>query len=216
MGIKSKIGLLSLMVLVLAGMGLANVEIHINDTVTDTDSNYETVGIEQDGGTDGVVKFRNTSGYISQVAYGFSFSPRAVTQYTQTYSWTNMFGATELSLSDDEVSGWINLGFNTDFYQDGLYDKIRVSSNGFITFDDSTNHGCCEGQDLPDSSAPNNLIAGWWEDLLPASAGGVGTIKYKAEGSAPDRKITIEIKNVGHYGDTSKKVSFQIQLFESS
>ncbi|MBI4147264.1 hypothetical protein HY494_01285 [Candidatus Woesearchaeota archaeon] len=211
--------LISLMLVLLAAFAQAEVEIHIKRGDTDTDAYYETIGgIENSDGSKGGLAWYTTSKSLSSVAYGFYYSGSdSMTPYYPTYSWTTLTNPTSLSLQDDEVSGVIYLGFNTRFYDNGnssLYNQVRVSSNGFLTFADSTVHGCCQGQNLPYSDVPNNLVAGWWEDLRPASGGGAGTIKYQQFGSSPNKYFVLEFNDVAHYGDNNKKVSFQIKLFE--
>ena len=216
---KNILLLVSLMLVLLAAFAQAEVEIHILRGDTDTDANYETIGgIENLAATKGGLAWHTTSKSLSSVAYGFYYSGSdTMTPYYPTYSWTTLTNPTSLSLQDDDISGFIDLGFDTRFYSDGnssLYDKVKVSSNGFLTFDDSNNNVCCQGQNLPDSNEPNNLVAGWWEDLRPASGGGAGTIKYQKFGSTPNRYFVLEFNDVAHYGDNNKKVSFQIKLFE--
>ncbi len=203
--------ILVLSVVLLSAFATADGEIQIALGQTDTDNLYETIaGVENSGGTDGTYVWHTTSQTVSQK--GFSFSSSTLSNIS--FNWIYLFGSTNLSLGDDEVSGLISLGFNTNFYGTS-YSQVRVSSNGFLTFDDDSNHGCCEGQLLPTSGSPANLVVGWWEDLRPASGGGAGTIKYETIGSAPNRKFVVEFNDVAHYGDNNKRVTFQIVLKEN-
>lgn len=208
--------LVSLMLVLLATFAQAEVEIHILRGDTDTDAYYETIGgIENSAATKGGLAWYTTSKTLSSVAYGFYYSGSdSMTPYYPTYSWTTLTNPTSLSLQDDDMSGIISLDFDTRFYGT-LNNQVKVSSNGFLTFNTSTQaHGCCQGQNLPYSDEPNDLVAGWWEDLRPASGGGAGTIKYQTFGAAPNRYFVLEFNDVAHYGDNNKKVSFQIKLFE--
>ncbi len=206
----------SLMLVLLAAFAQAEVEIHIQRGVTDTDAYYETIGgIENSDGSKGGLAWYTTSQSLSSVAYGFyANADQNMIPYYPTYSWTTLTNPTSLSLQDDDVSEQISLGFSTNFYNISTPSSVRVSSNGFLTFANSGNNGCCQGQNLPNSGAPNNLVAGWWEDLRPASGGGYGTIKYQIFGSAPNRYFVLEFSDVAHYNDNNKRVSFQIKLFE--
>lgn len=194
-----------------------HVEVHIKSATPDSDSYYEVMGIENADGDYGETEiYVDSSGSsVSEEAYGYEFSASGdlAGENNPDYTWTTLTSPTSLTLGDDAVSDFIDMGFYTNFYG-GSYDQVRISSNGFVTFADSTNHGCCQGQNLPDDNAPNNLIAGWWEDLRPASGGGTGTIKYETIGSSPDRKFIVQFDEVGHYGDNTKKVSFQIVISE--
>ena len=85
---------------------------------------------------------------------------------------------TELSLSDDSVSGLINFGFTFDFY--GIpYTGAYISSNGFLSLSNPSSSGCCTGQVLGDEAGLDNLIAGLWEDLDPPEG---GTLRYQTIG----------------------------------
>ncbi len=195
-------------------------------STTDGDSNIETIaGVENVSGLGGMARYVPADVFPSSVLSIPRDSPEgyAYTRFGNNwmywlnipYSWTSLDNPTTLSLGDDEMSSAINLGFNTLFYNT-LYSQIRVCSNGFITFDTSSTSCPYVAQNVPDSTAPNNLIAGWWEDLLPASAGGTGTIKYQFFQDVYGEKqwAVIEFNQVGHYGHLDKKVSFQIVLTE--
>ena len=89
---------------------------------------------------------------------------------TIPYNFQDISGTgTAVTLTDDSVSGALPMGFSFDFFGTG-YTDAYASSNGFLTFASGSSNGCCSGQALPNPLAPNNLIAGWWEDLNPAQA----------------------------------------------
>ena len=112
---------------------------------------------------------------------------------------------------DDVVSGAIPMPFNFSFYGN-TYSNVYISTNGFMSFDAAPGSGCCSGQSLPNTSAPNNVIALAWEDLN-AQAGG---ITYGTFGSAPNRVFVIDFNNVPHFGGSGGNITGQIQLFEST
>ena len=118
---------------------------------------------------------------------------------------------TQVSLGDDAMSGSLPIGFDFNFYNED-YSNFFISSNGFITFSNGQDDGCCNGGVIPSSADPNNLIAFAWEDINP-SAG--GTISYETVGTSPDRKLVVEFDNVPFYG-TSDEITSQIHLFEGS
>ncbi len=116
---------------------------------------------------------------------------------------------TAIVLSDDSIEQF-PIGFTFDYYG-SVYTNFYVSSNGFLA-DNGDNNGCCTGQPLPDTGAPNGVIAGWWEDLNP-SAG--GTVHYQLMGSAPNRYVIVQYTAVQHYGG-GNPVTLQYKLFETS
>jgi len=130
---------------------------------------------------------------------------------TTAYSVTDISGSgIAVSLTDDEVSGAVPIGFPFNFYGSD-YTSVYISSNGFITFTPGLNNGCCEGQDIPAVAGPNNLIAGYWTDLDPSSG---GTIYYKTTG-APDSRFIVQFMNVPLIGGTTT-ATFQIMLHEGT
>ncbi|MBT6383347.1 MAG: T9SS type B sorting domain-containing protein [Flavobacteriales bacterium] len=175
-----------------------------------TDSSFDaSCGGAADGqayisGHGGFAFSSNTSDYVIDQTNG-SHNP-----YPYDYN-----GATNFSLGsgsiDDGVSNQINIGFNFDFYGT-TYTQFRISTNGFITFDNSTANGCCTGQSVPNTGTPNNLIAGFWEDLDP---GGGGQISYYTEGTSPYRILVVNFFEIPHYPNNDD-VTFQIVLYETS
>ena len=120
-------------------------------------------------------------------------------------------GGTSVSLTDDAITGALPIGFNFNFFG-STYSSFIISSNGFISFNTGSGNGCCSGQLLPNTSDPNNLVAGFWEDLNPSIG---GTIGYGLFGTAPARRLVVSFTGVDHFGG-GNQVTFQIKLHESS
>lgn len=118
---------------------------------------------------------------------------------------------TPIFLGDEELSASIPMGFTFPFYGQNL-SEIRIGSNGYLTANDFFHFLCCiDGQDHPDSSHPNNLIAGYWEDLDPGAG---GTIHYETVGEAPNRTFIVQFTAVQHF-PVGFPVTFQFQLMEN-
>ncbi len=119
----------------------------------------------------------------------------------------------------------VPIGFDFEFYGTS-YDEAQVSTNGFIAFGEGVSSGCCSGQELPNSYGPQEIIAGWWNDLLPGGSGNTGgdcgNIFTETRGEAPERTFTVEYAHVAHYGHcyagwwAQYHVYFQIVLHEST
>ncbi|HSL18533.1 MAG TPA: hypothetical protein VLB51_11570 [Methylomirabilota bacterium] len=116
---------------------------------------------------------------------------------------------TAVTLTDDSTAQF-PIGFSFEFYGTA-YTDFWVSSNGFLATT-GTSNGCCTGQNLPNPSTPNGVIAGWWEDMNP-SAG--GTHHYQVLGTAPNRRLIFQVTGVPHYGG-GNLVTLQYKLFETS
>ena len=131
---------------------------------------------------------------------------------TIPYNWQDISGTgTAVTLTDDSVSAALPMGFSFDFFGTG-YTDAYASSNGFMTFASGSSNGCCTGQALPNPAAPNNLIAGWWEDLNPSLG---GTVHYQTLGSAPNRVFILQFTNIQHYGG-GNAITMQWKLFETT
>jgi hypothetical protein len=76
-------------------------------------------------------------------------------------------------MADDDVTFAISLGFNFSFYRRN-YDKVYISSNGFISFMDF-NVTFFEPEDcfVPHFESPNSVIAVYCDDFNPNSAGDI-------------------------------------------
>ncbi|MEW6470610.1 MAG: hypothetical protein AB1458_16995, partial [Bacteroidota bacterium] len=69
------------------------------------------------------------------------------------------------------------------------------------------------GQLIPNSAAPNNLIALAWEDYDPSQG---GTISYFTTGTAPNRLLVVHFNQVPHAGGGGGPVNAQIVLYETT
>ena len=116
-----------------------------------------------------------------------------------------------VTLSDDQLSGALPIGFSFLFYGN-TYTSFYLSSNGFISFDAGAGSGCCTGQALPNATVPNNVIACAWEDLYPPAG---GSISYSTIGTAPNRILVVQYSNIQHFS-SGNPVTSQILLYESS
>jgi hypothetical protein len=110
----------------------------------------------------------------------------------------------ELDLEDDD-SSIRNLSFTFPFFGNDQ-DEVYVSSNGFLTFDESGASSELEDE-IKDTDAPNDLIAVLWADHNPpARKGGV----FVANGAS----FIVEWKQVLGFPNEGPN-SFQVELFPS-
>ena len=85
-----------------------------------------------------------------------------------TFNWIdvpNLPGAIQVNgLADDNSAGPFSLGFDFRYYWVD-YDKIKIGSNGWLSFEDPTNLGSCF-QSMPTASnTPNSTLAPFMSDL---------------------------------------------------
>ncbi len=141
-----------------------------------------------------------------------AYNPPYIVDDTATYNFEDISGTgTSVSLSDDQVSSAIPVGFSFNYFNLN-YTDIYISSNGFLTVLSGQPSGCCTGGALPNVDTPNGTIAGWWEDMNP-SAG--GTVHYQTLGSAPNQYMIVQFTDIPHFGG-GNLVTKQYKLFEGS
>jgi hypothetical protein len=109
-----------------------------------------------------------------------------------TYGWVDISGVgTPLSLGDDAASGELALGFDFPYY-DAAYASVYVGSNGILTFGGPSTMRT--NTSLPTATAPNNLIALWWDDLDPGEG---GSIYYYAD--AANQRFIVSFEQIQNY-----------------
>ena len=65
---------------------------------------------------------------------------------------------------------------------------------------------------IPSTGAPNAAIYSFWDDLfVDASA----SVRSELLGSVPNRRFVIEWRNVHVFGDTGRRLNFNIVLYEN-
>jgi len=114
-----------------------------------------------------------------------------------------------ITLGDDSTAQF-SIGFPFEFYGTS-YTDFWISSNGFLATT-GTSNGCCTGQNLPNPTAPNGVIAGWWNDLNPGAG---GTHHYQTFGTAPNRYTIVQVTDVPHY-PSGNTVTLQYKLYETT
>lgn len=123
---------------------------------------------------------------------------------------------TSISLSDDEHSGVIPIGFAFNYYGNN-YTQCVISSNNYITFNTLNANSFSPWTinfNVPDVSTTeiHNAVLGPWQDINPSSG---GTINYATVGTAPNRIFVVEYCNIPMFSCTNLQFSSQIQLHEN-
>ncbi len=119
-------------------------------------------------------------------------------------------------------------GFKYDGY---TYDSLQISTNGWVEFGSGAS-GSSRGlsssgqlgayyvtnSNLGNTERPTKIIAPWWFDMESGESGGGNNITYQTIGSAPDRIVVVQFKNVRSYYDPSITtfLNFQVRLYETS
>lgn len=138
-------------------------------------------------------KFSKASGGPDTYGYKWTDSDEAG---GPVYSWVDITGSgSSVSLGDDAYSSALNLGFTCNFY--GIdYTSVKICSNGFLSFT-STATAYTNGS-IPSTATPNDILALFWDDLDPGSA---GNIYYYSDGA--NGRFIVSYIGVPHFSSTS-------------
>ena len=135
--------------------------------------------------------------------YGQQVEGREVLGYESSepdYNWVDT--SLLLSLTARNQSIVHPLPFTVNFYGDD-YTAVHICSNGFLSFtSDST---AAAPVSIPDTTAPNALIAGLWTDLDPSLG---GSITYFQDTT----QFVVSWENVPLAGNATAPQTFQIIL----
>ncbi|MFT5233177.1 MAG: subtilisin family serine protease [Candidatus Krumholzibacteriia bacterium] len=120
------------------------------------------------------------------------------------YEWLDISSVgLELTTGDDLTLGPFDLGFPMTFYGD-IWQSVYVSTNGFLSF--SSTGSPYVNPILPDSVAPNNIVAPFWDDLNSGAGGG---IFYWADPESD--RFVVQFEAVRRYGSSASE-TFQVVL----
>ena len=124
--------------------------------------------------------------------------------------------STAITLTDDQFSGVINIGFPFTFYGQ-TYTQCVISSNNYITFDLTTAGGFSPwaiNADIPNTTnAQENSIMCPWQDINPGVG---GVVEYGIAGTAPNRVFTVSFCEIPMFSCTTIDFTNQILLYEGS
>jgi len=137
-------------------------------------------------------------------AQGYTFTASSGT-------FTPLTGATTISSiqGDDVLSASVPIGFSFNYFGTA-YTALKVSSNGFVSFDPSVSGS---GSSNGISSGSLKLVAPLWDDL----DGAVGTASYALSGTSGAQVLTIEWLNwQWNYSATGTSISMQAKFYEGT
>ena len=139
-----------------------------------------------------------------------AFPARAQTDYSMEAVTPGYIEAnTILSVGGDDDSVEVPLPFPFTFY--GVaYDYAYVSSNGYLNF--LGGNSAFSNLPLPTTTIPNAAIYPYWDDLYVDY---VASVRSELLGAAPNRRFVIEWDNVRFYGDYSRRLDFEVVLYET-
>ena len=117
-----------------------------------------------------------------------------------------------LDNSDDDTAV-VSIGFTFSFYG-ANYTEIEVSTNGFGSFSQTGNAGCCSGDPIPTAGRIDNFIASFWQDHDPSEG---GTIRTETSGAAGSREFVLGFYDVKDFDDPDNvEGTWEMILHETS
>jgi subtilisin family serine protease len=115
---------------------------------------------------------------------------------------------TVLPLTGDDAGAAVNLPFTFGLYGQS-YNTAFVTTNGNLNF--LAVNTSFSNTAIPNAAAPNAAIYPFWDDLfVDASA----SVRTELLGAAPNRRFVIEWRNVTFFGDTTRRLDFEVVLHE--
>lgn len=102
----------------------------------------------------------------------------------------------------------VTLPFAAHFYGRATTEVV-VTTNGYVTFDTGTTYSSWANRILPNSDAPNDLIAVWWDDT---DCSAPGRIQAQELGVAPNREYVVQWR-CSRFGNPT--ASWEAQLWFS-
>ncbi len=128
--------------------------------------------------------------------------------------WHDASDGIPITITGDDTIASSTIPFDFYFYDQHYASgsTVTIGSNGLIGFSNNQIISSAN-QDIPDSDPPNGTICLFWDDLYLTA----GSVVYtKTDGTAPDRRLTIEWVNSTHYANLSDDYTFELILFEGS
>jgi len=115
----------------------------------------------------------------------------------------------------DGDKGPFNIGFAFNFYG-ANFTQAYVNINGALTF--NTYYSTYSNTALSNSSAMNNSIFAFWDDLItdPTYSPSIRPIYYATIGEAPNRKFVTQWTNIYFFSTDIQMGTFQVILYEGS
>jgi subtilisin family serine protease len=120
-------------------------------------------------------------------------------------------GTTKVAVSGDEDAATVALPFPVTFYGT-TYSSASVTTNGLVNFV-APRVGDYANSALPTATAPNGMIAVYWDDLVIDKKASVQTA---TTGTAGSRRFVIVWNNAAVAADPSIRLSFQAVFDERS
>jgi len=132
------------------------------------------------------------------------------------YNWIDTTGFQYAPNLGDEYRINIPVYFSYPYY-DSSYAYVYVSANGWLAAGhvDPGGTGDSTSGHLPSTTAPNNMICPFWDNLAMGPGFGGGYLRFRTFGAAPDRYFVLIFHNVNRIGtETTNLLTFEVIIHE--
>jgi len=124
-------------------------------------------------------------------------------------------GLSTVSLSDDQYSGVVPLGFSFTYFGN-TYTSCVISSNNYISFNLANANGFSPWSftnPIPNPGLPTNAIMCPYQDINPGNG---GIIEYGTVGTAPNRKFVVRYLQIPMFSCTTLEFCSGVILHEGT
>ncbi|PWU47047.1 hypothetical protein DLJ47_31395 [Micromonospora sp. S4605] len=119
--------------------------------------------------------------------------------------------STVLALTGDDVATSVTLPFAVKFHGQS-YTTGRVHTNGLVSFGSASGEpDTWANPTMPTATAPNAVVAPFWDDFEVDAAASVRT---QTLGTAPNRSYVVEWRNVGFRPTNTERLTFEVIFHE--
>jgi len=119
------------------------------------------------------------------------------------------------AIGDDETSATVAIPFGFSWFT-AAATHFSANTNGLMQIHAS---GSASGSTaysnaaIPTASTPNSLIAAYWDD---GNSTATAEMRYQVFGTAPNRRLTVEWFDMTLFSSSGSRLTYQVQLFETS
>ncbi|MBK8553933.1 MAG: VCBS repeat-containing protein [Ignavibacteria bacterium] len=126
------------------------------------------------------------------------------------FKWTDISGTgtavTSFTNGNDDGYTIVGLPFSFPYY--GVsYPKLKICTNGWVSFDTASTDAAFNNSPIPDSNEPNSIIAPFWDDLDLRSSGNVYYLN-----DVSNNRFLVQFNNVPHYNSGSGLGPYTFQV----
>ncbi|HBX50571.1 MAG TPA: hypothetical protein DEH02_05810, partial [Bacteroidales bacterium] len=155
--------------------------------------------------------------FVLTLFWVFKLSSQTYTQESVPYVWNDISATGSLISGVNTDNGGFSKVIPFTFNYFGAdYTSCYINANGLIVFNStSTSY---DNQCFPDGNAPNDCIAGYWDDLYyQKTCGASVTWRYTTLGASPNRVFVVSWINFRHQtGGCGSYVNMQVKLYETT